>query len=124
MVTHRQKVQHLLAELSAKGVYKSTVAPPLFRQLWALGLEVPPPLFIHFLPLMLFSVIYFGIFFGVFAWLLVCRNVSLVLLPSAAGGILSGLAIAIFFRFRARTLKLPDWKDYQPQLSSRSLPEK
>lgn len=50
-VTHCQKADHLIAELGQEGVGPYTVAPPLFRLLWALGLEVPPPLFLGFFPL-------------------------------------------------------------------------
>ena len=116
-MTHHQKVKRLLAELSAKGVYRSTIAPPVFRQLWAFGIKIPPPLFIHFVPLMLFSGIYFGIFIGVVFWLTVCRN---ILLPSI-GGTLFGFAVATFFRLRARTLKLPEWKDYPRRAGARTI---
>ena len=47
-----------------------TVAPPFFRLLWALGLDVPPPLFLGFLTLMLLMGTFFGIFWGAFMWLL------------------------------------------------------
>jgi signal transduction histidine kinase len=50
-VTHRQKVDHLIAELGHEGAGPYTVAPPLFRPLWALGMEVPPPFFLEFFPL-------------------------------------------------------------------------
>ena len=53
-MTHRQKVDHLIEELGRQGVGTYAVAPPLFRLLWALGLEVPPPFFLGFRRLTLF----------------------------------------------------------------------
>jgi hypothetical protein len=61
---HRQKVERLVADLRQRGVSPYTVAPPLFRLAWALGLAVPPPLFLGFGPLALLMGGFFGAFWG------------------------------------------------------------
>ena len=58
---HRQKVQRLIEELGQQGVGSYTVAPPLFRLLWALGLETPPPFFLGFAKLAALMGITFGL---------------------------------------------------------------
>lgn len=82
----------------------------MFRHLWALGIKIPPPLFIRFLPLMFLMGLSFGSGMYVFMWLIVRRD---VLLPCAIGGALFGLYMAAYFRSKAKSLKLPsEWKDY------------
>jgi hypothetical protein len=64
----RQKVERLIADLRRRGVSPYTAAPPLFRLAWALGLDVPPPLFLGFLPLTLLMGAFFGAFWVAFMW--------------------------------------------------------
>jgi hypothetical protein len=66
---HLQKVDHLIQELDHQGVSSTMAAPPLFRLLWALGLEVPPPLFLGLLQYALVLGIPFGFLWGVGMWL-------------------------------------------------------
>jgi hypothetical protein len=47
-VTHREKLDRLLPELEARGVGQYTIAPPVFRLFWSIGLEIAPPLFMAF----------------------------------------------------------------------------
>jgi hypothetical protein len=47
-MAHRQRVERLIEELGQQGMGYYTVAPPLFWLLWALGLEIPTPLFLGF----------------------------------------------------------------------------
>jgi hypothetical protein len=63
-MAHRQKVERLIEELSQQGMGYYTVAPPLFWLLWALGLEVPPPLFLGFRKLTLLMGTFFGVLWG------------------------------------------------------------
>ena len=65
---HREKVERLIADLRQRGVSPYTAAPPLFRLAWALGLDVPPPLFLGFLPLTLLMGAFFGAFWVAFMW--------------------------------------------------------
>ncbi len=66
---HPQKVDHLIQELDHQGVSSTMSAPPLFRLQWALGLEVPPPLFLGLLQYALVLGIPFGVLWGVGMWL-------------------------------------------------------
>jgi hypothetical protein len=63
-MTHRQKVERLLAELGQRGVGSYAVARPLFRLLWALGLEIPPAFFLGSRQLTLLMGTTFGVLFG------------------------------------------------------------
>jgi len=112
-MTHSEKVAHLTSELSAKGVKKLTIAPPIFRLLWALGIEIPPPLFLGFFPL--------AILMGLAA----CLGMSVVYLLSGlprvplravffgvAFGLIVGSYLRLYYRWKAKTLNLPRWEDY------------
>jgi membrane associated rhomboid family serine protease len=134
-MTHRQKVDHLIEELRSRGLGASTVAPPLFRLLWALGLETPPPLFWRFIPLTLLMGVFFGFFWGLFMalafliwlvlgeglWLghgggpLLSRGIfglTVVAGGAAVAGLLFGLVMAAYSRWKAAQLRLPSWENY------------
>ena len=118
-MTHQDKVDHLIEELGQQGIGPYTVAPPLFRLLWRLGLEVPPPFFLGFRQLTLLLGISFGVLWGAIMWLWVWRELGLVGslavgVPSTVlAGLLFGVIMALFFRWRAGRLELPSsWKDY------------
>ena len=117
-MTHQEKVDHLIAELGKEGMSPYTVAPPLFRLLWALGLRVPPPLFLGFLTVALFAGFFFGLFWGAFMWLIQWRwwkaPVELAAFASVLAGLLFGVSMAAYYRWKARQLKLPRWEDYPP----------
>jgi hypothetical protein len=113
-MTHGQKTDRLISELKAKGVGRNWSAPPLFRILWALGIEIPPPLFMHFLPL---AVLIGGLFFAAMAtfrlWFLGLRADLRgdFLLLSTMSGVL-GLIASWNFRRKAKRLQLPSWETY------------
>ena len=117
-MTHQEKVDHLIAELGKEGMSSYTVAPPLFRLLWALGLRVPPPLFLGFFTVALFAGFFFGLFWGAFMWLIQWRwwkaPVELAVFASVLAGLLFGVSMGAYYRWKARQLKLPRWEDYPP----------
>ena len=116
-MTHREKVDLLMSDLRAKGVSEYTTAPLIFRCLWSLGIQVPPPFFIRFFPLAFFGGLAFAIPMSVFFWFFL-RFLRMPLtywdmLPTCAvGGLFFGLAMAAFFRWKFRKLKLPAWENY------------
>ena len=63
-MTHLQKVDHLIEELGHKGVGYYTAGPPLFRLLWKLGSDIPPPFFLEFRKLALMIGTFFGVLEG------------------------------------------------------------
>lgn len=121
---HRQKVQRLIEELGQQGVGSYTVAPPLFRLLWALGLETPPPFFLGFAKLAALMGITFGalwgVMWGVFMWLSLWQGaipaivaVSMTILAAVFAGLIFGVVMAWFMRRTAGQLDLPSsWEDY------------
>jgi uncharacterized protein DUF6404 len=115
-MTHRQKVDRLIADLGKRGVGAFTVAPPLFRLLWSLGLEVPPPLFLGFVTLTLLMGGFFGVVWGVFMWLLQWQSgrvpVETAVLNAVGAGLLFGLSMAAYYRWKAVRLGLPSWESY------------
>jgi hypothetical protein len=126
--THRQKVERLVEEAGRQGMSLHTVAPPLFRLLWALGLEVPPPLFLGFRKLTLLIGTGFGVLWGplwgVGMWLWVWRGeipagvaVSMTVFTAVLAGLSFGLVMAWLARRQAARLGLPSsWEEY-PQAS-------
>jgi hypothetical protein len=115
-MTHREKVDRLIVEMQSKGVNPYTAAPPVFRLLWSMGIEVPPPHFLSFMTITLVMGTFFGVFWGGLMWLLLWRNseapgIFNVTVPALAG-LFFGLAMAWLLRRKAARLQLPAWKDY------------
>ena len=113
-MTHSQKTDRLVSELKAKGVGRNWSSPPLFRILWALGIEVPPPLFMHFFPL---ATLIGGFVFAMMAalrlWFLGLRADlpgDFLIIPTTAGFL--GLLASWNFRRKAKKLHLPSWETY------------
>jgi hypothetical protein len=132
-VTHRQKVDYLIEDMRRRGMGASAVAPPVFKLLWAMGFEVPPPLFMGFVPLALFTGGLFGFFWGLIMGLLLLGwlflslggdvgdfvlkgvfGVTVVAGASIIAGILFGLMMAGYMRWKAGKLGLLSWDDYPP----------
>ncbi len=113
---HRQKVERLVADLRKQGVSRYTAAPPLFRLLWALGLAVPPPLFLGPRPLALLLGAFFGTFWGAFMWQFQWQAShtppGLAVLTAACAGLAFGLGMAGYYRWKAARLRLPPWESY------------
>jgi hypothetical protein len=133
-MSHSEKVDYFIDDMRRRGIKPSSVAPPLFRMLWALGLKVPPPLFWGFAPLALFMGVLFGFLWGVLMaiffmiwhfWagtsqgrplgeLLLTGAIRLALVAAAAAvaGVLFGLCMATVGRWKAAKLELPGWEEY------------
>ena len=118
-MTHSYKLKQMQRHLASVGVPPTTSAPPLWRLLWRLGIQIPPPLFTRFLPLALFMGILFGAFWGLFMWLFLWSRqsiaIGIILGASAVAGLLFGLCMADYFRHLARKHHLPLWADYAGQ---------
>jgi hypothetical protein len=115
-MTHAEKLERMRKHMAALGVSPGTAAPPLWRLLWRMGLEVPPPLFLGFWPLALAMGAGFGMVWGGFMWLALWSHQGLpswLAVGAAAGaGAMFGLSMAAVFRYFARRYKLPSWADY------------
>lgn len=115
-MTHSKKVQHLLKNLTQRGVSPYIVAPPPYRLLWRLGWQVRPPLFQSFTVLALGMGLSYGVLSGFVLWILqgefTWQGVQIPLLLAVVTGAFFGLGVAIYYRWKARRLGLGDWERY------------
>ncbi len=119
-MNHEEKTEYLLKDLGQRGIGKYTIAPPLYRLLWSLGIKVKPPHFAGFWSLTIIMGMFFGIFWGVFMWLFLWQGqgmpVAIMIAGSAIAGLGFGLTIACYYRWRSRKLALSPWEDYPTPL--------
>ncbi|WP_425477035.1 DUF6404 family protein [Cognatiluteimonas weifangensis] len=115
-MTHTDKLERMQKHMAELGVSPSTAAPPIWKLLWRLGIDLPPPLFMGFLSATFFTGSLFGILWGLFMWLLMWSRQGvptwLVLSAAASAGVLFGLCMATYFRYLARKHNLPSWATY------------
>jgi hypothetical protein len=118
-------VEAAVACVRARGVGADEAAPALFRLLWSLGVFVPPPHFLGFVSLaslmggcFALGVAPVAVLAMVGVWLAASDQLTLrdalaiaAGMSLAAGG-LFGMAMAVWFRWRARRLSLPSWKRF------------
>ena len=113
-MTHEEKVAYLSRDLGQQGIGQYTIAPPFYRLLWRLGIEVAPPLFASFWSLATFMAVGFGVFWMIFMWFIVwpLRSPVSLAVAAALAGLFFGVIMAAYYRGRARKLGLPRWEDY------------
>jgi len=115
-MNHQQKTELLVSDLASRGVGKMTIAPPAFALAWKLGIPIPPPHFLSFGTLALMMGGFFGVFWGILMWLVFWKRETLpaggAFVASLIAGILYGLVMASYYRWKARKLGLPSWRDY------------
>jgi len=118
-MSHAQKIDIMFDDLSRRGIGRWSFALPLYRALWKLGVEIPPPHFSTFSFLFGFQ----GGFFTVWCVLLISLVPYLlpldrlsflaVLLASIAAGFFFGFCMARYYTAQAKRHGLPLWRDYQ-----------
>ena len=77
-----------------------------------MGLEIPPPLFLGFLPTMLIAGVPFAL-----VWALgnaFVSRISVALVLAAWAGLIFGAVVAAYYRHVTKKLPLPSWVDYLP----------
>ncbi|WP_446728920.1 DUF6404 family protein [Pseudoduganella sp. OTU4001] len=120
-MTHSEKLIRMREHLVTLGISPSTSAPPAWKILWCLGIEMPPPLFMGFWPLALFMGTFFGAFWGIFMWLLQWSSEGTpplaILGASILAGVLFGLCMAMYCRSLARKHNLTAWHAYTGEQS-------
>lgn len=116
VMTHEEKIEYMVNDLSQRGIGRYTIAPPLYRLLWRFGIKVAPPHFAGFWSLTVLMGTFFGLAWGVFMWLLVWRAqdmpAAITIGAAAVAGLCFGLAMACYHRWRRQKLALPPWQDY------------
>ena len=113
-MTDDRKIETYKELMAAKGIAMSTAAPPLWQLMWSLGINLPPPLYMGFIPLFLFAGSFFGIVFGAGVWVVRYMDSRSMSLHEVGGvalitGIGFGLAVASYTRRLARKHGLGTW---------------
>ena len=113
-MTNSSKLESYKQYMAANGVAESTAFPPAWNLLWSMGVKVPPPPFLGFVPLVLISGSLFGPLFGIGAWLLGNRGVREMsvdkgLWVALITGVAFGLIMAAYYRHLARRHQLGSW---------------
>lgn len=125
-MTEWEKIIAALEELTERKISHFNRAPLAYRIAWRLGWRPPPPLFQSFKEILLFQGIGAGGFFLLFMWIafflkfpLASWKLYCLLIPalSLLIGLAIGLGGAISFRWRAKQMGLPPWKDYWPKIT-------
>ena len=116
-MTHAEKVQLMREHLGSLGISESEFAPPFYRLLWRMGIEATPPMFASFGTIAALQGVVFGVAWGLIMWFaFLSRQASaspgLAVAVSALAGVLFGLIMAGFVRYRARKFGLPPWDRY------------
>jgi hypothetical protein len=116
-MTDDRKIETYKELMAAKGIAMSTAAPPLWKLMWSLGINLPPPLYMGFIPLFLFAGSFFGIVFGAGVWVVRYMDSRPMSLHEVGGvaiitGIAFGFAIAWFTRRLARKHGLGAWSAF------------
>jgi hypothetical protein len=93
--------------LASTGMWRSTYEPPLYRLVWRLGVEVPPP---HFAP----SRQVFGVTCGLFVvgmWLAkLVLGAPLSMTDVLWAGLLSATFLTVFYAIGRHCYSLPRWE--------------
>ena len=115
-MNHDEKVRYLVDDLGKRGVGAYTVAPPVYRLLWRLGIDVVPPHFAAFWPLAVSMGVFFAVIWGLvmslFDWKATEPHPGTLFVSALIAGLIFGLLMARFYQSRARRLSLPRWEDY------------
>ncbi|AOY01405.1 DUF6404 family protein [Jeongeupia sp. USM3] len=103
-----------LALLAKTGIWSGNYQPLLFRLLWRLGFNVPPPHFAGFGTAVLLSGLEFACIWGGFMWFVVWRSsgMSAMSAVSFAGatGALFGLVMGLYYAYGRKKHHLPPWQ--------------
>ncbi len=116
-MTQTHKLESYKQHMLAKGVGETTSFPPVWRMFWALGIKLPPPPFLGFISLTLFTGGFFGPVFGLGAWFLGNRGVREMAVNEAlwvalATGTVFGLLMAAYYRHLAHRHRLGSWSAF------------
>lgn len=116
-MTNSSKLEMYKQHIAANGVGESTAFPPAWSMLWSIGVNLPPPPFLGFVPLVLISGGMFGPLFAIGAWLL--GNRGLRVMPASEAlwvalitGAAFGLIMAAYYRHLARKHRLGSWSAF------------
>ncbi len=113
MTMHARRARSL-AILAETGIWRSNYEPPFLRLLWRLGIDIPPPHFVSFVPMFLLSAAWFGFSFGIVMWILQWQRQGMggmaAVIAACLVGLFFGLAMASYYARGRRKYRLPEWE--------------
>ena len=125
--THSTRRTAALELLARTGMRRSSYEPALLRLLWRLNLNVPPPHFIRFGSVALFSGIYFAIAIGLIQWIFEQIGWASADMPfakramiSAIAGVFYGVFMAAYYAYGRKKHRLPSWDELSPRESEQN----
>jgi len=108
-----RKKSKALEILAGTGMWRSNYAPPLYRLFWRMGINLRPLPFNSFGVNALLTGGYFALFWGVTMWFSSWQSRGYhpltSLIVALGAGLLFGLSMAAYYKWRLKTKKLPDW---------------
>lgn len=111
---HSKKVEQFTVDFTKRGINPYIAAPPAWRVAWKMGVELPPPHFMAFGTLTLFSGCLFGILWIpaelIMGW--GSQGAAFIAITATLAGTLFGLILAAYYRVSASHLDLPPWDQY------------
>jgi Family of unknown function (DUF6404) len=113
-LSYRGRIDAHIREMTGAGMARAIVAPPQFQLLWAMGVDVAPPLFLAFVPNMTIMAVPLVVVWSI---LVPFAPWSDPLSTYAAGIFLclfAGALVAAYYRDKSYTLALPSWDNYLP----------
>lgn len=121
------KIEHAVDDLRRRGVSPGEAAPLVFRQLWRLGVPLPPPHFLSTRQAIAFSCTAF-LLLGMplataFAWLDgTTRSWAGAVSSALVSGAVFGLFMAERYGAQSQALGMPSWAAYVPNETAPSRP--
>jgi hypothetical protein len=113
-VDHEGKVNAHVAEMGSAGVADYIAAPPPFRLAWKMGLAIPPPLFLGFIPIFLMVGVPLTLVWALLSGLTGLLGWAISTFVALTVGLSIAAAVADFYRRKSRGLALPSWENYLP----------
>ena len=116
-MTEKEKREAFFEDMVASGAKKNEQKPLVYRLLWSLGINIPPPLFITGGQEIIMHMCLGGGFYGVLMWLFIWREAPEY---AFAGGFLFGLFFAFLIHFKIEAQRREfgitgSWSDYTPE---------
>ncbi|HSG31875.1 MAG TPA: DUF6404 family protein [Thermodesulfobacteriota bacterium] len=111
-MTHQEKVDHFVEKMKSNGVEKSETAPLLFRLIWKLGFQIPPPQFINIQIIGLVWGLISGICLVLLSLVPAFGFAKLSLFKGILFGAFIGYFMALRHKDRYKKYGLPGWDDY------------
>ena len=108
-----RRKERALAIMAEKKMWRSNYAPPLYRLLWKLGVNIPPPPFAFFWTNLFSFAAMYTLFWGTMMWFICWKprgtSVTSAIITSLLAGLIFGVSMALFHHWRKKANNLPEW---------------